>query len=220
MNDGNTLINEESVGHSEPIVFFNYHEYLITDYKLKEGLSLIGNHFPNNYVSNESEIYHRTRIIRIPRVYESNKYSDIIPQFSSYCPGDEPAALKSDQIQSYTPAGEFENNHFGSTSATPLSPRLISKEDFEEIINMVNKLLFEAFNPHSISNFFDNSLDLLTGGMYSKIFCKLIIENYSKRKLYELEKYIDNDINPKLMQINPLFKVISPRDNGYLSVSI
>lgn len=50
-------------------------------------------HFPNSYYPSTSAHFKQTRIVRIPREFQ--KYGDIVPQFSTYYPGEEPGALKS-----------------------------------------------------------------------------------------------------------------------------
>lgn len=213
--------------------FFNYHEYLVKDYKPSSTGSpadsspadssrsnqsyLVINHFPNHYVSSELPLYKTTRIIRIARVYDSTSDLDFVPQFSTFVPGTEPAGLQEDEESTFEGRGIYDGNLFGQTSRTPLVPDLISAETFHEIITTLNTKLKEALDPTSMVNVVEGFLDILTIGFYSNIFCKYIHQNNSKRKLREVEDYIEN-INLSILK-NTHVELISLRKSGFLSVS-
>lgn len=212
-----------------PLLFFNYHEFTVDDYnRMKyesetDGKALVVTHFPNNDTTRWSDEYANTRIVRVPRIFNTSDESDIIPQFSSYILGNEPAAFtekgKAPDTK-FSPIGVYEGEMFGSLSRTPLVPGLISEECFLEIITNVNRYLKDAFNPYSFWNFKDNVLDMFSGTLYSKVFCTFIRESHCKRKLDDLERYVSQEVNLKLLKNAPDVKVMSPRRTGYLSVCI
>lgn len=233
MNDSNAkhaleqpdIENPENETENEPLLFFNYHEFLTTNYEvfpsikhLVNGKAIVVNHFPNNHVPIDSSTYTSTRIIRIPRAFDAVKLSDIIPQFSRHIPGREPASLKGNQDM-FRPIGTYDRNVFGETSLTPLIPSFMTEQEYLCIIDQVNKYLYQAFNPYNPWNFMDNLLDLFSANIYNKILGIFISETYSKRKLAQLERYIDKEINEIMFSDRPDLKVISPRRCGYLSVS-
>lgn len=116
--------------------------------------------------------------------------------------------MKKPGLNQFEPEGQYENQNFGVTSLTPLVPTLLSPPVFVDIINQVNSFLLQAYNPWDKWNIIDNFLDFLSGGIYSDWFTP-----FSKRKLAELDKYIDQT-NIKLNNV----KIISPRLSGYLSL--
>ncbi|CCE86999.1 Piso0_005525 [Millerozyma farinosa CBS 7064] len=212
-----------------PLLFFNYHEFTVDDYnRMKyesetEGKALVVTHFPNNDTTRWSDEYANTRIVRVPRIFNTSDESDIVPQFSSYILGNEPAAFTEKgkaPATKFSPIGVYQGEMFGSSSRTPLVPGLISEDCFLEIIANVNRYLKDAFNPYSFWNFKDNVLDMFSGTLYSKVFCAFIRESHCKRKLDDLERYVSQEVNLKLLKDAPGVKVISPRRTGYLSVCI
>lgn len=234
-------LNESQVSDSnnEPLSFFNYHEFLINDYEFYDPShssktsstsplnttsstkkSIVISHFPNNYAPISSPTYNTTRIIRIPRAYDTHSLSYLIPQFSTYKPGMEPAALIDNDEKQFRAIGEFDNhNLFGPTSLTPLVPNLISEQELKQIIETTNSYLVEAFNPYSFVNFLENTLDILTGTLYSKLFNRFILTNQSRQKLLDLETYIEIEVNENTFNKNNRdIRVISPRKSDYLSV--
>lgn len=217
----------ENSDRTEPLLFFNYHEFLVEDYQvhpscrnISKAKSVVVNHFPNNHVPVDSATYSDTRIVRIPRIFSTTKLSDIIPQFSEYIPGTEPAAINDQHGLTFKPAGIYDNNSFGETSVTPLVPGYMTEEEFHTIIHNINQYLQEAFDPYNIWNLFDSILDLISANFYTKIINNFLVDTYSKRKLQELEKYIENEVNTKAFANRPGLKILSPRKSGYLSVCI
>ncbi|CAK7896825.1 ras modification protein ERF4 [[Candida] anglica] len=211
----------------EPLQFFNYHEFLIPNYEkltssntpTNNDKSLLASHFPNNHSTVTSSTYKDTRIVRVPRVYETLHMSDLIPQFSTYVLGKEPAALTLATVEAktYSMGGSFDDNYFGETSLTPLIPDLISEQKYIEIVERINLYLLNAFNPYNIYNAIEGLLDIMTGTLYSRIFNNYVRESHCKRNLMELESYVNNTN----MQLEPQgIKIISPRRSGYLSLDI
>lgn len=223
----NNINNDENADRKEPLLFFNYHEYLSEKYEAhpssqnkSKAKSIVVNHFPNNHVPADSSAYATTRIIRIPRIFNTIELSDIIPQFSAYTPGSEPAAINDKSGHSFQAVGIYDNNTFGDTSITPLIPDYMTEQEFHIIIDNINSCLYLAFDPYNIWNLTDSILDLLSANFYNKIVNNFFIECYSKRKLGQLERYIENDINLKMLGNRPGLKILSPRKSGYLSVCI
>ena len=222
------LNNEEKDG---ALSYFNYHEFLSADYQFLEDsrmrkedtsstkeANIVINHFPNNHVPFDSLAYHDTRVVRIPRIFDTIRYSHIVPQFSLYVPGREPAALEL-QNSSFLPIGRFDNNVFGSSSMTPLVPNYMSEQEFVDIVRTVNQYLYDAFNPFSLWNICDNLLDFLTANLYNQVFHNLLTETHSKRKLMALERYIEKLNDEVLIERDSCLKILSPRRSAYLSVS-
>jgi len=222
-NNGENEISDRT----EPLLFFNYHEFLTEDYQLhpscryiSKAKSIVVNHFPNNHVPVDSATYNETRIVRIPRIFSTTKLSDLIPQFSDYTPGSEPAAINDQDGLTFKTTGIYDNNSFGVTSVTPLVPGYMTDEEFHAIIHKINQYLQEAFDPYNIWNLIDSILDLISANFYTKIINNFFVDTYSKRKLLELESYIDHEVNSKMLANRPGLKILSPRKSGYLSVCI
>lgn len=212
MNETKTdssVIPDQSI---QELVFFNYHEYLVPG---SDDTSLVINHFPNTHTVLSSSSFNETRIIRIPRVYHTVQFPDLIPQFSSYYPGTEPGAITLTQSTS----GSFEGNNFNESSSIPSLEGIILKNEFENIVNLVNESLVVAFNPMSKRILLENLLDLLSGGLFVGLLNLLGIYSFTKRKLIDLENQI-NSINQINEKKGVDFKIISPRVTGYLSVCI
>lgn len=207
---------------SEPLQFFNYHEYL-ADPEAPLNIKLVVNHFPDfdhDFESKKKALFESSgapggvcRIVRIPRVYHTIQDSDIIPQFSPAVPGTEDAAL-TDNNKNLTPRGDFDGSVFGVTSVTPLVPGLLLELEFIDIVTKINGFLFAALNPFAWENVVDSILDIATFTVYSK----LRKNRHERRKLQELEDYVTTT-NEYLKTLNPHLALISPRRCGYLSVS-
>lgn len=218
------LIEEENENENEvPILFFNYHEFVATD-PGSVGPQLVINHFPNNHSGLDSLTYRDTRIVRVPRIYSTVDMSDIIPQFSIFPLGEEPNAIidnsASGTLKTFKIAGEYDENFFGQTSLTPLVPDLIASDELVSIVTRINRDLFEAFDPYSVWNVLDNILELITGTFYSKIVNTFIFDTHCKRKLAQLELYIE-ELNKKYsLKDGKGFKIISLRRSAYLSLDI
>lgn len=210
---------------SEQLLFFNYHEFLVNNYcdvrsevPVQHKQALVVSHFPNNYVPTESASYRQTRIVRIPRDYATKELSYMIPQFSSYLPGTEPASLKQAE-DGFTVVGKYDYSVFGSSSCPPLIPNHLSELEYKQIVGDINGYLLEAFSPYNWRVAVENFLDVATGTLYSKVFNRLIVGNTSQTKLEQLETFVEEEINQKMLKCRDI-RVISPRRSGYLSVCI
>lgn len=228
----NTLATN-TPSNNDQLLFFNYHEYSVSSYQLlktnhygPQEHPLAFTHFPNPYVNASSEEYRTTRIVRVPRIYNAvpnNRY----PQFSSFLPGFEPAALvdpnlnlnnkefqlseqKAKNISLFNPTGNVYNQIYGFSSVSPLL-NYLNHQDFTEIVTEINSYLKLAFNIGP-KNLAENFVNFLTLWMFDECFT-----NHSKKALLDLEKYINNLNETKLEPLN--IKVISPLVSGYISVS-
>ncbi|EGW31959.1 uncharacterized protein SPAPADRAFT_71503 [Spathaspora passalidarum NRRL Y-27907] len=210
-NNSNPKLFSSGPSTSEPndLSFFNYHEFLVPQSKY----SLVINHYPNNYASSNSTTQLNTRIIRIPRCYETTEFSDLIPSFSLYYPGKEPGAITQEHLDVQ---GTYDGNIFGITSDFRLE---INSNELQEIVRQVNQYLYNAFYPYSIPTLFENVLDLITGGMFSQLSNLVGVRSHTKRTLLQLEQYI-TDVNSKFKEREIDVVIISPRKSGYLSVCI
>lgn len=225
--ENNIVNNAPSDSQKEPLLFFNYHEFLTDKYSVHPSCehrdktkSIVVNHFPNNHVSIGSTSYISTRVVRIPRIFDTVYLSDIIPQFSTYVPGTEPAAIKEEYSRPFHAVGFYDDNYFGETSITPLVPDYLTELEFHTIVTKVNEYLHLAFDPYNIWNLLDSLLDLFSANLYNQLCTRFIITTYSKRKLQQLEQYISNEVNLEMLRNRPNIKVLSPRRSGYLSVCI
>jgi hypothetical protein len=150
----------------EKLLFFNYHEYSLKNYALvgadQEDIhdqALIVTHFPNPYVLRGSKLFHETRVVRIPRLFNYDKF--LVPQFSTCLPGGEPAAIVDETSQGFQVKGEFARQFFGTSSSSPLNEYL-SDEEFKSIVKGVNELIKRAYNGWSIRNVLLFTLDILS----------------------------------------------------------
>ncbi|CDO91864.1 unnamed protein product [Kluyveromyces dobzhanskii CBS 2104] len=210
-------ITVEESGPTQQPKFFNYHEFVITRYRALDQDTCVEHgpeqpicitHFPNIYVSAESEEFQRTRIVRIPRRFEAT--ADF-PCFSTQLPGSEPAALPDSNGKQFVPVGEFEGQLFGETSVSPLSNH-VGEEKWTEIITKINALLAAAYNPITMRNFFSIMLDFFTLNLWS------IVEPYLlSNPLQLVEDYISEQNRCELFRSQRI-KIISPRESSYLSV--
>lgn len=170
-------------------------------------------------------------------MYNTVRFSDIIPQFSTYVPGLEPAACVEDAttvgaqtevlaatagvktvVPSFVARCRYDDNYFGDISLTPLVPSQMAPEELLPIITHINQILYEAYDPYSFYNFLDNVLDFVTGSLYSFLVNR-VFGSYCRRKLSALEDYIDS-VNSKFVSESRDIKFISPRRCGYLSIDI
>lgn len=206
--------------HKEPLLFFNYHEFLVHDYTPvdqqtdeinTQKQALVINHFPNIYAPLDSITYNQTRVIRIPRSFDNIDYPDLIPQFSTYIPGNEPSGIIKNGQKEFEINGEWEGNKFGSTSLTPLS-NIIEPSALVSIIENINKIIYIAYDPYNPMNFINGVLDVLSGSLYSTIFNRFL---HDKRGIRDLERYID-EVNSK----NDQFRIILPKLTGFLSLDL
>lgn len=215
----NDTLKESSV--KPPLQFFNPHEFMVTNENpilpKENEAKLVINHFPNIYEPRDSLAYATTRIIRIPRIYSTVRDSDFIPQFLTYVPGSEPAAISNEDITVFEAKGRYDDAEFGYTSLTPLVPGLISETEFETIVKTINQHLYDSLNPYNGHLFIENVLEFLTGGVYSKVINKYLFTGYSKRRLQDLEAYIEH-LNTEVFKGRDGLKIINPRLSGFLSV--
>lgn len=209
---------EESTSAQQP-KFFNYHEFVITKYRALDEESceehgpenpICITHFPNIYVPEESDEFRTTRVVRIPRRFES---STEFPNFSTQLPGSEPAALPDTHNKEFVPAGEFEGQWYGEASVSPLS-NYLDQAEWTEIVTRINSLLEAAYNPITRRNFVNVILDLLTLNLWS------IIEPYLfVNPLQSVEDYVSEINRSESFRLKGI-KIIPPRESSYLSVCI
>lgn len=171
-------------------------------------LQLVVNHFPNPHTTKHSEVYQRTRIVRIPRVFDRVPLLDMVPQFSTYTPGKEPAALLGGPFRA---AGSVDGVFFGESSATALVPQYMSPEELHRIIEEINRLLAAATTP-SWRITVDNVLEFVTGTLYSRLAGQY---THMKRGMREVEQYVA-EVNETLQRTHPDLKLILPVRSGLL----
>lgn len=220
----------------EPLSFFNYHEYLIDSYDSfndnigtqehsgskssslpsNQAVSIVINHFPNPYTTKDSALYHTTRIVRIPRTFDTHDKLYLVPQFSMYTPGKEPAAIENNDYGSEA-VGIYDGSVFGVTSATALVPVYLSAEELRDVVGTINKLSLEATVP-SFASTLENVLDFFSGTLYSRIFGGRSQGTYTKRKIAQLEEYVDRINRDFLQKRHGLLCVISPVKSAFLSL--
>lgn len=201
-------------------LFFNYHEFAETFYvdigsdgqfhEHDEDHRIYMTHFPNIYVPQDSEELKTTRIVRIPRRFDTTVETLC---FSTCLPGSEPAAFINPQEgQRFVPHGIYDNGQlFGRSSVSPLS-QYFTQSDFEQIMTPINKILSEATATFTWYNIIDLILDVLTLGSWH------LISKYSMADpLLRLESYVA-EVNELPLLKNNKIKIISPRRSGYLSV--
>ncbi|SGZ54905.1 CIC11C00000001727 [Sungouiella intermedia] len=225
-----------------PLSYFNYHEYLVQRYaptkdspdsqasphsqqsdqnsslstNVAPQTALVVNHFPNPYTPRHSDLYKKTRVVRIPRQYDSVEFLYMVPQYSTFVPGDEPAAIKGERNEFVT-CGKYDSSIFGATSATPLVPNWISEEEFVEIVKDVNSRLEEAWSPQQTLTWLDNVMDFLTATLYLRLFTTNVRDTFLKRKMEDLERYV-GEVNQRLKQRNEKLALISPVKSAFLSL--
>ncbi|CCE66280.1 hypothetical protein TPHA_0P01220 [Tetrapisispora phaffii CBS 4417] len=202
-------------------LFFNYHEYTETYYAdIGDVIEYQGHdadhelcitHFPNIYVPLDSEKFRTTRIVRIPRSFESSlEY----PQFSAFLPGSESAAVTygADGLD-FVQHGYFDdqNQIFGYSSVSPLSDYL-TEEEFNRIIIDINTIIRESFQVSSAYNISDLILELLTLTMW-----KWISKYVYPHPLLKVEEYIER-VNESRAFKEKNIKMISLRESGFLSL--
>lgn len=206
--------NDKYEVNDNKLKFFNYHEYLTKDYKSLEPKDVdklvVITHFMNNHVSRDSLAFKTTRIIRIPRTFETI-YPDLIPQFSTIVPGNEPAAIQVANQNDFVVVGVHHDQKFGDTSMTPLL-NYIDQDSLKQIIETINSYLVRAYYPSGI-NALESMIDIFTGTLYTKIL-NIFTDTYSKRQLKLMDDYLET-INKDLS-----VKFYSPVSTGFTSVCI
>lgn len=176
-----TQVNNDDNLTAEKLLFFNYHEYSVKNYRKVDcgyedihTQALIVTHFPNPYATKDSVLFQTTRIVRIPRTFESIGTS--IPQFSNRLPGTESAAIIDDDGPGmFTVKGEYKDQLFGTSSFSPLSLYL-SEDEFRGLVDSVNERLRDVYNFWTLSNVTLFFLDLLCLWLVSEC-----IDSLSKR---------------------------------------
>lgn len=212
--------------------FYNYQEYTIRDYepirennKVASNVPLVATHFNNPYVDTNSELYRKTRIVRIPRVYTEEVS---VPQFSTFMPGFEPAALvdplvnnvkESNQqattknVPKFIPKGRTaENEIFGTSSVSPLSDYL-TDEELKEIVDKINEMLRQAYKSFTWYNIITVIFHFLTIQIFQKMG---ILKDQATISLIQLDDYI-LELNMTIL-VHKNIKIIRPSTSGYLSV--
>lgn len=140
------------------------------------------NHFPNYFADRSSTKFYKTRIVRIPRCYDTVAYSDLIPQFSTVYPGKEKGAIKLDEGGNIT-TGLHDRAVFGTTSEIVGFENILPEEELLDIITRINQILYDAFYPFNIATLMENIMEALTGGTFIQILNLLNICTYTKRKI-------------------------------------
>lgn len=219
---GTELPEVQDSNYPQKPVFFNYHEFSETYYidlslpcnqiEHSEAYGLCITHFPNIYAPMGSKVFEDTRIVRIPRRYETTlEY----PDFSTCLPGLEPAALINEQEgrTRFVPHGIFDNRElFGYSSVSPLSD-FFTETEFEEIITSINENMCKASRIYSWFNLLTLVADMLTLGLWHWLSARYITPD----PMQEVEDHIAklNEL-PAFKKRN--IKILSPRRSGYLSV--
>lgn len=133
-------------------------------------------HFPNSYVDPESLRFRQTRVVRIPR--EFHTYGDIVPQFSTYYPGNEPGALHTlgwtlrqqekkakdlgiDNTSQEQEQEQQEQRTWMAPVKHPLEP-YISPAELEYVVRNVNQILKDALWPYNWKNCLETFIQLVT----------------------------------------------------------
>lgn len=237
MND--PLTKYAGLNTAKDLVFFNYHEYLVSEYTpitsptndqsaIKDGYvntntnnspSLVINHFPNPYTARDGDLFWKTRIIRIPRIYDQTEELYMVPQFSTHIPGHEPAALSKENIVEFQEAGIYRGYSYGITSHTPLVPQWLSEDEYRDIVKTINTLLYEATTPQNSATWLDSALDFFTGTLYTTFFSKFIRDSKFVRDLKKVEAYVE-EVNARLRQKHEDLQIISLLKSAMLSLDI
>ncbi|OBA23988.1 hypothetical protein METBIDRAFT_10185 [Metschnikowia bicuspidata var. bicuspidata NRRL YB-4993] len=236
MND--PLAKYAGANTAKHLVFFNYHEYLVSEYRplnFAEGSpqqnlnsgedqahqehrpALVVSHFPNVYAAYGGELYGRTRIVRVPRIYDLCEELYMVPQFSAYVPGHEPAALTSEAVTEFQVCGAYGGQKFGVTSLTPLVPQWLTKNEFRDIVQTINKLLHEAATPHGKHTWLENMVDFFSGALYSTFYSKYLVASNSELKMKALDAYVES-VNISLRAKHPDLQVMSLLKSAMLSL--
>ncbi|GEQ69319.1 hypothetical protein JCM33374_g2990 [Metschnikowia sp. JCM 33374] len=240
----NPLAKYADTNTAKDLVFFNYHEYIVPKYaqlhpsngSLDSNLNhsprttedtekpaLVVTHFPNPYTDRKengestADLYWRTRIVRIPRIYDVCEQSYMVPQFSSYIPGREPAALNSEAVSSFDAVGSYKGYAFGVTSLTPLVPQWLSESEFLDIVITINGLLREATMPENKATWLESALDFFSGTLYSTVVTKFLRDSAFERNLNKVDEYVTS-VNDKLREKHRDFRVIPLSQSAMLSL--
>lgn len=199
-------------------LFFNYHEFSVTRYaelgedqetEHEDDQALCITHFPNVHCALESVRFRETRLVRIPRRFESTVD---VPAFSTQLPGREPAALvDSSNNATFVPRGVYQGQIYGMSSVSPLSG-LMSDAEFQEVVEAVNGYLVKAYTSTAGWNLSNSLLDIFTFHLWSYFAVKIF-----QSPLLALENYVQELNASPEFQARKL-QIMSPRKSGYLSV--
>ena len=234
-NDGTAagLDSDSNKNNTQTLYFFNYHEYSETYYadldtpgKFKghtEAESLVITHFPNIHAPINSVRFNDTRIVRIPRRFDT---SVSYPCFSNVLPGSEPAAITNtvDGLQ-FVPRGLCRDGQvYGFSSVSPLS-RYFTNEEFKPIIDHINGILETMYTvPNNWANYRDIILGFITLGLWYILFSSSsFLKSVGTRlggdesRLNELESYIESLNRSEKFRRNGI-RIVSPRRSGFLSL--
>ncbi|QLQ80861.1 hypothetical protein HG537_0E02160 [Torulaspora globosa] len=216
----NSLADDTAGQPVQGPLFFNYHEFAETFYidiqsdgqfhEHDEDHCIYMTHFPNIYVPQDSQEFNTTRIVRIPRRFDTTLETLC---FSTCLPGTEPAAfINPEDAQRFVARGIYDNGQlFGRSSTSPLS-QYLSQYEFEQIITPINEILSQTTATFTWYNLIDLLLDILTLGVWHLISRYLVAD-----PLLRLETYVAEVNELPLLRDNKI-KIISPRRSGYLSV--
>ncbi|CCK67837.1 Shr5p KNAG_0A01480 [Huiozyma naganishii CBS 8797] len=206
---------------SEPL-FFNYHEFVETFYgnldtpngrcEHSESQSITITHFPNPYCAIDSLEFQTTRVVRIPRRFETTlEY----PCFSTMLPGNEPAAIvDATDGKEFVPHGVYDDGQlFGYSSVSPLS-LYFTQEEFEVIVTQVNRYIAKSFRASSPYNVFDIAVGILTLGLWSLLSHWHELQPVSLKKL---DRYILH-LNSSTKFSSQGISIINPKRSGFLSL--
>lgn len=206
---------QSSNSEDQAAVFFNYHEYTETYYCNLDDLNtkkehtmeeaLIITHFPNIYVAPQSVEYEMTRIVRVPRCFDTGLQC---PQFSDKLPGFEAGAVK--DIDTFQIVGFLNGQFFGTSSQSPLS-QFFSVEEFETLVGDINRLITEMY----VSNSIRNVINLIMGWITFGLWTILIETKFNKG--HELSTYI-NEFNNDIRNKNRQLSIVPFQKNGFLSL--
>lgn len=236
MNDPSTKYANAT---QEPLTYFNYHEYLtdkytpahnptktkhrlddassISSHQSKQKVSLVINHFPNPYTTKGSALYHTTRIVRIPRIFDTVEHLYMVPQFSTWAPGAEPAAIHYGKENGFVSLASYDGTVFGPTSVTPLVPGYLSANELREIVDRLNEFLLQAMSPNKTTTF-ENIVEFFTGTLYSRIFAGKAGATHLKKGIARMEEYVEQLNRNFLSKRHELLRLISPVDSAFLSL--
>lgn len=212
---------EKGIQLVEPPLFFNYHEFSERYYADVHSpsvprehdldYSICITHFPNVHTPEDSQLFHDTRIVRIPR-----RFDDCLdyPSFSTQLPGSEPAAIGCPADgDRFVARGVYDDGQvFGYSSVSPLSLYL-SADEFQAITSRVNALLSRSYCRGTAYNI----LHLLADWVIFSPFLAWLIKPVWRDPALELENYVQ-EVNESELFRNKRIQIISPRRTGYLSL--
>jgi hypothetical protein len=194
---------------TEQIKFYNYHEYVTESSHGRRIKKVLLTDFPNPYVSENSEKFKKTRIVRVPRAYHHVSEdvdfdkSGAIPRFSEFFPGTEPGAMES-----------IETDHLGSHVLSSKSNlrHFLDEQEYHELVSNMNRRVYDIYNPWRPYNVFYNICGLVTGWL-----SEFVLTPPDAAALARLEDYI-REMNMKYYSRG--IRLINPSGSGFVSVSL